>query len=446
MSQKRLSGFTAALMVSTLGFVPVSRADQTEVVATRANTGLTVDAPLSPNTSATAVDPQAYWGTPQHNAGANRVTQPSQRELNQPGATAVKVGASQSADQQFVPSAAPMAQVVPHAFDQYQAATLYLRGIPVITFLDPNPRNPLNPTRKLPSSAKAPEQLGSGAVDKAIHLAPEQSPSRSPSQSPSRSSNPVTASSNGPESSPSAPDDRTVSSLDEQSDPVLRATRVAALLNYLHQTGLEASAVQVRWDTNHETYQVYLDTPGLTLPTFDTGSEAGPIAANGENPAAPTAPVATVVAIDQYTISPDTTGDLAEDALQVANRLRRLLGNASPLTSVERPDAPAYRVRQAQVQQVIQGMASWYGPGFHGRRSANGEVYNQNAMTAAHRSLPFGTQVRVTNLQTGKSVVVRINDRGPYTGNRVIDLSAAAAQYLGMIHSGIAPVRLDILE
>lgn len=93
----------------------------------------------------------------------------------------------------------------------------------------------------------------------------------------------------------------------------------------------------------------------------------------------------------------------------------------------------------------MQGKASWYGPGFHGRRTANGERFNTWAYTAAHRSLPFGTEVRVTNLSNGQAVVVRINDRGPYIGGRVIDLSKAAAQAIGMIRSGTAPVRIEIL-
>ena len=92
------------------------------------------------------------------------------------------------------------------------------------------------------------------------------------------------------------------------------------------------------------------------------------------------------------------------------------------------------------------GLASWYGPGFHGNQSASGEVFNQNALTAAHRSLPFGTMVRVTNLDNGRSVVVRINDRGPYSGGRVIDLSAGAAQMVGMMQTGVAPVQLDVID
>ncbi|MDJ0572592.1 MAG: septal ring lytic transglycosylase RlpA family protein [Pleurocapsa sp. MO_192.B19] len=100
---------------------------------------------------------------------------------------------------------------------------------------------------------------------------------------------------------------------------------------------------------------------------------------------------------------------------------------------------------QSLIANVFGGQASWYGPGFHGRLTANGEVYNQNAFTAAHPSLAFGTRVKVTNLNNGRSVVVRINDRGPYAGGRVIDVSAAAANSLGMINSGVAPVEVTIL-
>lgn len=78
------------------------------------------------------------------------------------------------------------------------------------------------------------------------------------------------------------------------------------------------------------------------------------------------------------------------------------------------------------------GTASWYGPGFQGRKTANGERFNTHALTAAHRTLPFGTRVRVTNRNTGRSVIVRINDRGPFHGNRIIDLSHASAQAIGM--------------
>jgi rare lipoprotein A len=88
------------------------------------------------------------------------------------------------------------------------------------------------------------------------------------------------------------------------------------------------------------------------------------------------------------------------------------------------------------------GMASWYGPGFHGKKTASGKRFNQHALTAAHRSLPLGTKARVTNLKNGKMVLVTINDRGPYHGGRIIDLSRAAAQRLAMNTSGIAPVSI----
>ena len=92
------------------------------------------------------------------------------------------------------------------------------------------------------------------------------------------------------------------------------------------------------------------------------------------------------------------------------------------------------------------GEASWYGPGFFGNRTANGEVFRPGTMTAAHRTLPFGTKVKVTNLRNGKETIVRINDRGPFSGHRVIDIAHGAAQHLGLVSSGIAQVRLEVLR
>ena len=89
---------------------------------------------------------------------------------------------------------------------------------------------------------------------------------------------------------------------------------------------------------------------------------------------------------------------------------------------------------------IQRGAASWYGPGFHGRKTANGERFNTHAMTAAHKSLPFGTKVRVVHEKTGRSVVVRINDRGPYAHGRIIDLAQAPARALGI--TGTAYVSL----
>lgn len=94
-------------------------------------------------------------------------------------------------------------------------------------------------------------------------------------------------------------------------------------------------------------------------------------------------------------------------------------------------------------RSVWQGTASYYGPGFHGRRTANGERFNMYELTAAHRTLPFGTRLRVTNQKNGRSVVVRINDRGPFHGNRIIDLSRGAAATIGMVNDGLARVSVE---
>lgn len=94
---------------------------------------------------------------------------------------------------------------------------------------------------------------------------------------------------------------------------------------------------------------------------------------------------------------------------------------------------------------AVSGIASWYGPGFHGKRTASGERFNQDAMTAAHRTLPFGTIVRVTNERNNRVVEVRINDRGPFVKGRVIDVSREAARQLDMMQAGIVPCRVDIV-
>ena len=93
-----------------------------------------------------------------------------------------------------------------------------------------------------------------------------------------------------------------------------------------------------------------------------------------------------------------------------------------------------------------EGLASWYGPNFHGKSTANGERFNQWAMTAAHKTLPMPSIVRVTHKGNGKSIVVRINDRGPFVDERIIDLSRAAAEELGIIGTGTAPVRVEYLK
>jgi rare lipoprotein A len=110
------------------------------------------------------------------------------------------------------------------------------------------------------------------------------------------------------------------------------------------------------------------------------------------------------------------------------------------------PLASGQQLASTSIRSASTGQASWYGPGFYGNRTANGEVFRPGTRTAAHRTLPFGTRVRVTNLRNGLSTVVRINDRGPFHGNRVIDLAHGAAQDLGVISSGVAQVKLEVLD
>ena len=98
------------------------------------------------------------------------------------------------------------------------------------------------------------------------------------------------------------------------------------------------------------------------------------------------------------------------------------------------------------VNGVQSGIASWYGQEFHGRPTSNGEIYNMHELTAAHRTLPFGTVVEITNLLNGRTVTVRINDRGPFVGDRIIDLSYAAARMLDMVVPGTIPIRLEVVQ
>ena len=105
-----------------------------------------------------------------------------------------------------------------------------------------------------------------------------------------------------------------------------------------------------------------------------------------------------------------------------------------------------YRVMKSAKGHVERGLASWYGPGFHAERTSSGEPYDMYAMTAAHKTLPIPCFVRVTNLENGRSVVVRVNDRGPFVGDRIIDLSYTAAWKLDMLRAGTAKVEIRVLE
>jgi rare lipoprotein A len=118
---------------------------------------------------------------------------------------------------------------------------------------------------------------------------------------------------------------------------------------------------------------------------------------------------------------------------------------AAALLAVPAPDTNVpSQVREAPVW-TQDGRVSWYGPGFHGRQTANGEIFDTNDMTMAHRSLAFGSKVRVTNLDNGRSIVVRVNDRGPYVGGRIADLSHAAASRLGFVEDGVVHARIELI-
>lgn len=104
------------------------------------------------------------------------------------------------------------------------------------------------------------------------------------------------------------------------------------------------------------------------------------------------------------------------------------------------------RMRYFPTGNVQRGLASWYGEDFHGKITSSKEIYNMYDMTAAHKTLPFGTYVMVTNLENGKSVIVKINDRGPFIKGRIIDLSYAAAKFIDMVGPGVVPVRVEVLE
>jgi rare lipoprotein A len=118
----------------------------------------------------------------------------------------------------------------------------------------------------------------------------------------------------------------------------------------------------------------------------------------------------------------------------------------SPSTPETEQALPLAKIPESRQPTMVEtGLASWYGPRFHGKRTASGEVFNQHDFTAAHRTLPWGSKVKVTNIANGKSVEVRINDRGPFGKGRIIDVSRAAARVLGIVGSGITTVRIEWL-
>lgn len=107
---------------------------------------------------------------------------------------------------------------------------------------------------------------------------------------------------------------------------------------------------------------------------------------------------------------------------------------------------PRFRSRAWEGVSGEEGLASWYGHPYHGRRTSSGEIYDMYQLTAAHRKIPFGSWVEVTNLNNGRSLTVRINDRGPFVDGRIIDLSYASAALLGVVGPGVVPVRVRLVQ
>jgi rare lipoprotein A len=265
------------------------------------------------------------------------------------------------------PDATSVVKIYNHQIQGQPAATLYVRNLPILTFLDAPATAPsANPAATLVSTAAT-----------------------------------------------------------ENSRPSLsKAEAIANQLNEIYRSGGAADGIKVVWQADK------------TAKTGQYVVKAGKL------------PIAT---IDASTTYAKTTSNAEQDALLVANKLRRLLSSgdaAQPIKQVEgKPKAAAASADGAwNVTQTYRGEASWYGPGFDGNLTANGERFNQNDLTAAHPSLPFGTKIRVTNQYNGRSVVVRVNDRGPYAGGRIIDLSAGSADAIGLTSSGVAPVALEVLS
>ncbi|MGB3310105.1 MAG: septal ring lytic transglycosylase RlpA family protein [Nodosilinea sp.] len=338
MKHSVLGGLTVAVAMSVIGAPLPSHAQDSS------NSGLSLDSEAEHHAEALSLIDYPDAGQPADSDPSTFApAEPAEPE------SALLIQSSDEA-----PKTLDTATVFPHALDARQAATVYIRSIPVITLVGGEL-----------------ETLSAGQG--------------------------------------------TVATPPDAQEPLRRANDIVARLQTLAVDG-DATAIEARWESELESFVV------------TWGDQ-------------------TLLTINDEAILPDTTANPGEDALQIANRLRRLLGNAPPLARVEGLPEPAAEVNQiGVVASSLTGMASWYGPGFHGRRSASGEVFNQNALTAAHRTLPFGTQVRVTNLSTGQSVVVRINDRGPFSHGRVIDLSAAAAGQIGLRASGVGRVQVDVLS
>ncbi|WP_353931012.1 septal ring lytic transglycosylase RlpA family protein [Okeanomitos corallinicola TIOX110] len=312
----------------------------------------------------------------------------------------VKVGEYQTEKQNTTPDTANT-QIYAHSVQGRQAATLYIRSIPVLTFLSSSP------------VTGAETKVGTVSTTKDM------------------SSYNQTAGNS--ERVASVGNVKDVSKSSKFADnPVQRATLLAAKVNNLIRDNADASQITVSWKA--EKKSPVNNKAQDKDAAVDKQLERYTIKIGGKE----------LVEINDTTKLADTTNNPARDALQATNRLRRLIGNAAPINTIANlPKLP--QDVASRVKLKFKGVASWYGYDWAGNKTANGERYNPEGMTAAHRTLPLGTKVRVTNTRNGKSVVLRINDRGPYIGGRIIDVSLGAARILGMMKSGLAPVRVEVL-
>ena len=168
-------------------------------------------------------------------------------------------------------------------------------------------------------------------------------------------------------------------------------------------------------------------------------------------PAPPLAEPVVVAPVTPAAAPKSRIADFIDRRLRLSAETPAAVVEAAPVAPVtpESPEAPVnekYRLTGQAAREMERGHASWYGGQFHGRRTASGENFNKYALTAAHKTLPFGTIVRVRSLKHGREVDVRINDRGPFAKGRVIDLSQAAAEALGLTATGVAEVSLNVAE
>jgi rare lipoprotein A len=308
---------------------------------------------------------------------------------------------------------AVITEIHPYNIGGRKAATLYIKNIPVLTFLSSIPNTSVE-TKKVGA------MVGSEGVQSYALIA-----------SNSLKTGSIANGIGGNNQTTSV-----------ENDPVEIAGVIAAKINQLNRENVDASQITVSWKAGGESTVTNL-AQSKSDPVQVKSGDRYTIKVNGQE----------LVEINEGTRLADTTKNLADDALQATNRLRRLLGNASPLTQIANlpvrlpisiPKLPQ-QIAVGGVRISFKGMASFYGYDGSGTSTASGQRFNPEAMTAAHRSLPFGTQVRVTNTKNGRSVVVRINDRGPYIRGRIIDLSTGAARILGMMSSGVAPVHVEVL-